>query len=196
MTFRKCACGCGNIIPMMDNRGRLRKCALGHHSIGQNLLGLRFGMLVAKKPLGTKNQKRVWLCLCDCGKTTEVLADALKRGTIVSCGCYKKLWGAIHNVVHGDSRVGKIKSLYRTWSGMRSRCREKKNPNYSIYSSRGITVIPKWEDYKIFREWALNNGYTEGLDIHRIDNYRGYFPNNCVFLTRSEHLSIHRRNVA
>lgn len=49
----------------------------------EDLTERQFGKLTVKKYIG--NSK--WLCECECGKLTEVLALNLKRGHTVSCGC-------------------------------------------------------------------------------------------------------------
>src|ERR1035437_4374679 len=50
--------------------------------------GDRFGRLVLQsKVSGNRNTR--WLCLCDCGKQTQVYQHNLKSGRITSCGCWK-----------------------------------------------------------------------------------------------------------
>lgn len=37
--------------------------------------------------------------------------------------------------------------------------------------------------YSAFREWALSAGWQPGLHLDRIDNNRGYAPDNCRFVS-------------
>lgn len=75
--------------------------------------------------------------------------------------------------------------LYRSWTGMRSRCNDPNCPDYRNYGGRGITVCDEWNEYFItFAEWAIDNGYRDGLTIDRIDNDKGYYPGNCRWVDR------------
>ena len=48
----------------------------------------------------------------------------------------------------------------------------------------GIEMCEEWlNDYLAFREWSLNNGYSDDLQIDRIDNSKGYSPDNCRWVS-------------
>lgn len=74
--------------------------------------------------------------------------------------------------------------LYNTWRGMLNRVTNASYIDSHRYVGRGITVYGPWRKYMVFREWALNNGYKEGLQIDRRDNDKGYHPDNCRFVDK------------
>lgn len=77
--------------------------------------------------------------------------------------------------------------LIKIWYGVRSRTSNPNNKDYPRYGGRGIKLSKEWEDYENFRVWSLENGYKEGLTLDRIDNDKGYQPDNCQWLTKEEH---------
>ena len=86
------------------------------------------------------------------------------------------------NYKHGESYV----RLHNIWGLMKQRILNPNSKNYKYYGGRGITICPEWtNDYIVFRDWALNNGYKEGLQIHR-ENDGNYEPSNCNFIPAKE----------
>lgn len=91
-----------------------------------------------------------------------------------------------HNYKTGYAVKGKRQGFYNTWQNMKGRCLNPNNPKYHRYGGRGIKVCEDWLNIKGFSEWALNNGWKEGLSIDRIDNNGDYCPENCKWVTMSE----------
>lgn len=141
------------------------------------------------------------LCRCKCGKVKHVWQTALNTGKSKSCGClFKK--ESIERLrkkatKHGMSRNAKNcgHPLYSVWVGMKRRCNSSNVVGYHNYGGRGISVCAEWEaDFKLFYNWATENGYKKGLQIDRIDNDGNYEPSNCRFVTPSENLRNTRLN--
>lgn len=86
---------------------------------------------------------------------------------------------------------------------MNSRCYDSKDKDYEHYGGRGIYICQQWimiknpkvskslatinrEKVSAFMSWSLSVGWEKGLEIDRIDNNKGYSPDNCKWTTRRQ----------
>lgn len=138
---------------------------------------IKIGMLQAigegeRRKLPSGQKPRTVRVVCDCGITKDVLLLHFSRGRMFSCGCVRK-------TMNGESNTD-LGKLHRS---IRWRC-SKKAIDSKTYYDRGIRVCDEWvNNYASFKEWCINNGYKKGLQIDRIDNDKGYSPDNCRFVT-------------
>lgn len=150
------------------------------NQIRLHLEGERYGKLVVMEEAESIYSKtgkmiRRWKCKCDCGNITIVRHGDLRNGSTVSCGCYNYEKESAAKT-HGYSRT----KLGNVFEGMKQRCNNPKNKNYEKYGGRGIKICTEWlNDPKKFFDWAIKNGYKEGLSIDRIDVNGNYEPDNC-----------------
>lgn len=121
---------------------------------------------------------RFALCLCACGTEKRIEKSGLRRGAVVSCGCYRIEQVKRAITTHGKSETG----TYSSWSAMIDRCRNPRNTHYADYGGRGISVCPRWLDFKNF---LADMG--ERPDGHTIERGRvngNYEPGNCTWATQ------------
>jgi hypothetical protein len=154
----------------------------------ENLIGKKFHMLEVIKLSDKKNSESrfLWECKCECGKVILLPSNKLTGNgrKQKSCGCIRYNPNSPYN-----------HKLVRVWSGMKSRCNNHKLSSYHNYGARGIKVCKEWDSYLPFYEWAINNGYKEGLELDRINNDGHYEPDNCRFITRKKNSNNRRTNV-
>ena len=137
----------------------------------------------------------IWKCKCDCGNYVNVKTSRILNLHTKSCGCYRKensskLGKALKgneklktlNTVHGCEP----RKLHNSWQAMKNRCNNPHNNRYHCYGGRGIQVCEEWSEFTPFRDWALANGWKEGLTIDRIDSEKDYEPSNCRWSTQKE----------
>lgn len=147
----------------------------------KDLTGQTFGYLTVIERVYDPAYKRVhWRCMCKCGNETIVTGDALTTGKTSSCGC--KVYET-KNQTHGLRHT----RIYSIWCGMKKRCYNPAEKSYTRYGAKGITVCEEWlHDFMAFYKWSMDNGYTDKLTIDRIDNSKGYSPDNCRWITHAE----------
>jgi len=134
--------------------------------------GDRYGRLTIIKEGKHIGTRRWYLCKCDCGVIKEIPLRSIQTGASSSCGCYHSEIMIKHGLTHS--------SLYNIRRSMIKRCYLINHKSYDYYGGRGIDVCKEWiTDFMAFYNWAIKSGYKKGLSIDRIDNNKGYYPENC-----------------
>ena len=130
--------------------------------------------------LHTENSKykyRFGLYECQyCGREFECRISSVINGHTKSCGCvnFLKKHGLCSN------------KFYKTWHNMIQRCTNSNHKAYKDYGARGITVCEEWVDVANFVAWAeATRPNIEGYSLDRIDNDKGYSPENCRWVDKS-----------
>ena len=136
-----------------------------------NLLPEKINGFKIIKDLGKRlGARRRRFCIAECkvcGNHFTVCISDLPRQK--SCGCRKIL----------QPEVQSQPRLRRILSGMNQRCYNPNDKDYRNYGARGIYICESWKKILNFVSWSINNGYTDELSIDRIDNNKGYCPENC-----------------
>lgn len=103
-----------------------------------DMTGQRFGKLTVIKAAGTNiHKKRLWECVCDCGKHTTVTGSDLRNGHTKTCGC---AWHKENAAVFHDAFV-------------------------EMRTSKGETFLVDIDDYNLIKGtcwWMNSHGYITG----------------------------------
>ena len=161
-----------------------------------DLTGQTINRLVVIREAGRdKGGHVLWLCRClgkngdDCGKEVIVEGNVLRSGHTQSCGCLQRERSTTHGCTH--------EPWYPTYAGMMTRCGHfggAPECNLRLYRDRGILVCIEWQKSpRAFGDWLLAHGWRKGLQIDRIDNSKGYSPENCRVVTCKENIN-NKRN--
>ena len=129
---------------------------------------------------------------CDCGTIKVYDYFAVKTGHTKQCKSCGIICSAKSRAKHSKIHT----PLYRKWQDMKKRCYNKNVKRYKNYGALGVIVCDSRRNNFInFYDWCISNGYSENLELDRIDVLGNYEPNNCRWATRQEQTSNTRRNV-
>ena len=130
-------------------------------------------------------------CKCDCGKEKSILGYSLTHGLTQSCGCLRDEKRKTSSLIHGLYKT----RIHKTWRGLFQRCENPTASHYERYGGRGIRICEEWKGkngFVNFYEWSMKNGYSDSLELDRIDNNKGYSPDNCRWVNHLE--NCHNKN--
>lgn len=177
-------------------------------------IGQRFGELTVQGYIqGVRGGVGHILVQCSCGNPPHRVSDAnLRKGASTRCnpcariqtGHWKKKYSQYADVVPND--IHRERLLNRI-SAIINRCENPSSKSYRDYGGRGIRVFPAWLDgypngrrigsvgRRYFLQYLLTlPGWDNAiLELDRVDNNKGYEPDNLRFVTRLVNMSNRRQ---
>lgn len=142
------------------------------NEIGDIVRGLKIDKIIKTK---NRNHDEFYCHCIKCNKEIMVRRYMINNHNADNiCECCSK------SIRHGMSYT----RIYRIYASMKERTvLNTGNINYiKDYIERGITLCEEWQGkngFINFYNWSMKNGYSDDLSIDRIDNNKGYSPDNC-----------------
>lgn len=181
--FWRCVCECGGETTPHGPRltsGQIKSCGCLRREPRDNwkeYLGTTVnGWTCAEFVRTDKSHIMKWVHTC--GAEIEASMNKVKSGRIALCQCLPRRQRCHVSKYHGPTRI--------THKAMVARCTNKSHVAYRRYGGAGITLDPRWLDYSEFvRDMGLR---PDGCELDRSDNSKGYYADNCRWVTRQTNL--------
>lgn len=184
-TYYDFRCRCGNIInKRADTKSLSCGCRDRSPHPRKSWKGLKFNMLTILTD--TYGEYRV-KAKCDCGVVREYCVYNIvyiKKNITKSCGCLHRSPKGTYFCDSRTSYDDNERILRKMLNRIKYRCASITNKSAIYYCHKGITVCNEWlQDPLSFVYWSLMNGWVDGLSLDRINNSKGYSPENCRWTT-------------
>lgn len=148
----------------------------------KDMTGMRFGKLrVIKLDGRDKSQSAMWLCRCDCGRSTRAVGADLRRGNTRACKHHSTVRGIPKS--HGESVKGKRSPELKAYYEAKRRCSNTTKHIWKYHGGRGIRFL--FRDFDEFIS-CIGRKPSGKHSIDRIDTNGHYEPGNVRWATSSE----------
>jgi len=123
-----------------------------------------------------------WLCKCFCGDVSEYIATRVRNNRVNQCKQCAIKASAEKIKTHGMRNSKE----YSTWSAMKARCIHVESKDFYRYGGKGILICSEWANsFEAFFE-HIGLAPSAQHSIDRIDNLKGYEPNNVRWATKTQ----------
>ena len=167
-----CRCDCGNektTSATMLLQGKTKSCGCLRKKVAReraksqikDLIGQRFGRLtVLKRDASKSGHGAHWVCKCDCGNIKIYRGNQLRKGLVISCGCWREERCKNGEVNKGEDLIGKRFGRLTVL---------KQAPNCTSYGSRQWICKCDCESVKVISTHALLSEETRSCGCLRCE---------------------------
>jgi hypothetical protein len=152
------------------------------------MTGKKIGRWTVLRLDSIRRSNAYWVCVCQCGKEKAVAATSLKNGQSLSCGCVRRETKPA--LTHGMT----YSPTWRSWTKMKQRAGMNKRQKHHEHLYSHVDADPCWASFEEFLK-DMGERPSRAHSLDRIDNSKGYWKDNCRWVTQAVQSGNRRNNI-